>query len=95
VPNKYAHVKKDTVPAKDCAWPHCKALIPKSHCMCEQHWGMLPKALRDAIWYLYEAGQENAPEEISEAYTGALQEAQEWARSYDLMLTDQPAGRSL
>jgi hypothetical protein len=83
VPNKFAHVKKDTVPAKDCAWPGCKTLIPKSHAMCEPHWTLVPKALRDAVWAAYELGQENAPEEISEAYSEAVEEARMWAVAYE------------
>jgi hypothetical protein len=82
VPNKFSHVKRDTVPAKDCLWPGCKTLIPKSHTMCEPHWLLVPKPLRDAVWSAYEANQENAPDEISEAYAAAVEEARIWAVAY-------------
>ena len=83
MPNKFWHVKRDTVPAKDCAWPGCKTLIPKSHHMCERHWPMLPKPLRDQLWALYEIGQEDAPELVSEAYQEAAEAAQSWIATYE------------
>lgn len=90
--NKFAHVKRDTVPAKDCAWPDCKTAIPKSHAMCEPHWMMLPKNLRDRIWALYMVGQEDDQDLVTNAYLDALSAARDWAAKYEAMFkARQPA----
>lgn len=81
--NKFRHVIDDVVPAKDCAWPQCKIAIPKSRCMCEGHWKILPKELRSRIWNAYEMGQEEAPELVSEAYRVALARAVKFAEKYE------------
>lgn len=36
----------------------CTKRVPPKMFMCRKHWYMVPKALRDAVWQEYVAGQE-------------------------------------
>jgi hypothetical protein len=87
--NKFAHVKGDTIPAHECAWPGCKVMCPKSHAMCEPHWMMLPKNLQRRIWDTYVVGQEEDPNLASLDYVDALSLAIKWAHDYEAMFSAQ------
>jgi hypothetical protein len=41
-----------------CHWPGCELEVPPAMWGCKQHWFMLPKPLRDAVWREYRPGQE-------------------------------------
>jgi hypothetical protein len=44
---------------------------------CREHWFILPKRLRDRIWWAYEPGQEDRMDP-SEDYMAVAQEIQDW-----------------
>lgn len=41
-----------------CHAPHCTVPVPPHMLACRAHWFALPKAIRDAVWREYRAGQE-------------------------------------
>lgn len=41
-----------------CHAEGCDTGVPPRLLMCHQHWYMVPKALRDAVWAAYRPGQE-------------------------------------
>jgi hypothetical protein len=60
-----------------CHWPGCTKQVPPAMWGCKEHWFMLPKHLRDAIWRAYVPGQE-ATGEVSRGYFRAADDAQRW-----------------
>lgn len=54
-----------------CHAEGCEVKVPPRMLMCLSHWYMLPKAMRDRLWELYEPGQERrmdpSPEYIEHA----------------------------
>ena len=46
------------MPEHRCHARACKAPVPPKMFMCKQHWYMLPKDTRDAVWANYRPGQE-------------------------------------
>lgn len=41
-----------------CHAENCNVAVPPKMFMCRQHWFMVPKPLRDAVWAEYRPGQE-------------------------------------
>jgi len=39
-----------------CHWPKCPRMVPPPIWACPQHWRILPKGLRDALWEYYLPG---------------------------------------
>lgn len=63
-----------------CHWPGCTRQVPPAMWGCRQHWFMLPKSMRDAIWLAYRPGQE-IDMNPSSAYLEAAKQAETWIRS--------------
>lgn len=42
-----------------CHATGCQQSVPPAVFMCKQHWFMLPRRMRDAIWRTYHPGQED------------------------------------
>lgn len=36
----------------------CEKIIPPKMFMCRRHWFLLPKVMRNRIWFTYQKGQE-------------------------------------
>ena len=41
-----------------CHAEGCELIVPPKLLMCANHWFMVPKPLRDAVWRTYRPGQE-------------------------------------
>lgn len=65
-----------------CHWPGCEQQVPPAMWGCRQHWGRLPKYLRDKIWESYRPGQERTMTP-SKAYVEAAREVQNWICAHD------------
>lgn len=65
-----------------CHWPGCGKQVPPAKWGCREHWYMLPKALRDAIWRAYQPGQE-IDGRPSREYIAAARAAQNWILEHD------------
>lgn len=77
---KVAHVRTATQTRNhDCHWPGCPVQVKPAFWGCFEHWHMLPKRIRDAIWRTYRPGQEKDGQP-SRAYILAAEDAQEWIR---------------
>ena len=57
-----------------CHATNCEVPVPPTMFMCKQHWFMLPKNMRDAIWDTYRIGQCD-DWDISHAYANAARAA--------------------
>jgi hypothetical protein len=42
-----------------CHATNCTVRVPRKMFMCKPHWFMLPKSMRDEVWWEYALGQEN------------------------------------
>jgi hypothetical protein len=60
-----------------CHWPGCQVEVKPRLWGCRDHWFVLPKRLRDAIWESYVPGQE-ITKTPSEAYIKAARDVQRW-----------------
>lgn len=40
-----------------CPGPSCRKDVPTDHLMCPQHWYMVPKPLRTAVYRAYDRGK--------------------------------------
>lgn len=64
----------------ECHWPDCHVQVPPAMWGCIKHWRMLPKRLRNLIWYHYTPGQEIAGNP-SRAYLRVARQVQDWIRA--------------
>ena len=48
-----------------CHATDCIAPVPPKYLMCSEHWYMVPKHLRDAVWAAYRRGQERGDAAIT------------------------------
>jgi hypothetical protein len=82
--NKFHHLRTASIHdgSKKCPWPGCVKQIPLALHSCQQHWMVLPKPIRDAIWDAYEVGQEQDLGLVSREYQSADQAAKNWITSF-------------
>lgn len=77
---KVKHVKKAGQDRDHhCHWPGCGKQVPPAKWGCYQHWMMLPKRFRDAIWSAYRVGQE-VKRTPSRDYVKVAREVQDWIK---------------
>jgi len=58
-----------------CPIKGCSVLIQNKMLLCQHHWGMCPKRLRDNVWATYNNNQENRPELVTTQYLDAAKTA--------------------
>lgn len=82
MPNKFHDVKSSTLAggSHDCRWPGCKIQTPLKMWGCKDHWGMIPKSLRNGLWDAYQIGQEDTGP--SPDYIQAETRIQSWINSF-------------
>ena len=72
----------DDQPRHTCHWPNCRAEVPPKLLMCLEHWQLLPKPIRYAVWAAYRPGQE-IDKVPNRAYMAAVRVALDWALDYE------------
>lgn len=79
---KAAHVRREARKGQsrdhECHATGCKAQVPPAMFMCRKHWAMVPKAMQDAIWKHYQAGQERGDVQPTDEYFEATKAAVEY-----------------
>lgn len=88
--------KGRSTPRHTCHAKGCNRVVPPEMFMCKEHWLMLPKMHRDAIWREYVPGQEKTKTPSIE-YVEVAQRAIAWLERYEAnqraLRTEEPSGR--
>jgi hypothetical protein len=70
-----------------CHWPGCKIRIPVHSPICDYHWNILPKHIRDLMFRHYKSSNYRAKPNTE--YLEAYNLARDWALRYELSKKEQ------
>jgi hypothetical protein len=68
-------VSLDEIRQHFCHATDCARMVAPKFLMCRYHWGMVPKAIQDAVWQAYQPGQELGEKQPTNAYVLAVEAA--------------------